>query len=260
MAAGHRIGAPLVGAFLFAWSAVVSAAMCPPGRVDMRATVETVHDGDTIRLTDGRDVRLVGINTPELGRDGAPDEPFARAARRALRDLLADNRTVGLEIAPEGSDRYDRLLAHVYTTDGQNAAAHLLQRGLGWYIAVPPNLGYLDCYRRAERTARRDERGVHGEPALMPVAANALGRDAGGFNRVTGTIERVGSSTHAYWLDLGGLTLRLARADLPYFEDSDPQHWLGRSLRVRGWIYQVDGEPRMNLRHPAALEWTDTPQ
>lgn len=243
---------------MFVWSSTAVAEACQADRIDANATVETVHDGDTIRLADGRSVRLVGINTPELGRDGAPDEPLARRARAALIDLLDGNRSVGLEIAPEGTDRYDRLLAHVHTADGRNVAATLLQRGLGWHIAVPPNLGHLDCYGRAERAAREADRGVHGEAALAPIAAVALGADAGGFAMVTGTIERVGTSRRAYWLDLGGLTLRLARADLPYFEERDPRRWHGRTLRARGWIYQVDGQPRMNLRHPAAVEWMDT--
>ena len=253
----HDIGALLAGALLFVWSTTAVATACPPDRIDTRAAVDRVHDGDSIRLADGRDVRLVGINTPEMGRDGAPDEPLARRAREALIDLLAGDRTVGLEMAPEGTDRYDRLLAHVYTADGQNVAAALLRRGLGWHIAVPPNLGHLDCYRRAERSAREADRGVYGEAALAPVAAGDLGANAGGFALVTGTIQRVGTSRRAYWLDLGELTLRLARADLPYFENTDPDRWHGRSLRARGWIYQVDGQPRMNLRHPAAVEWMD---
>jgi endonuclease YncB( thermonuclease family) len=31
------------------------------------AVVEYVHDGDTLFLDDGRKVRLLGINTPEIG-------------------------------------------------------------------------------------------------------------------------------------------------------------------------------------------------
>ncbi len=256
----HQIGALLAGALLFGWSTAAVATTCLAERIDARATVKTVHDGDTVRLADGRSVRLVGINTPELGRDGAPDEPLARSARDALIDLLAGDRSVGLEIAPEGTDRYDRVLAHVYTAAGRNVAATLLERGLGWHIAVPPNLGNLDCYRQAERTARDRRLGVHGEAALAPVAADNLSANAGGFALVTGTIERVGTSRRAYWLDLGELTLRLAHADLPYFEEADPRRWHARSLRVRGWIYRVDGQARMNLRHPAAIEWMDTRQ
>ncbi|MEF8833989.1 MAG: thermonuclease family protein [Halofilum sp. (in: g-proteobacteria)] len=245
---------------MFAWATAAVAATCPAARIDTRATVETVFDGDSVRLADGRSVRLVGINTPEIGRDGAPDEPLARSARQALIDLLGDDHSIGLEIAPEGTDRYDRVLAHVHTADGRNVTAALLEQGLGWHIAVPPNLGHLDCYRRAERLARREDRGVHGEAALAPIAAEELDADAGGFTLVTGTIERVGTSRRAYWLDLGGLTLRLTRADLPYFEETDPRRWHGRSLRARGWIYRVDGQARMNLGHPAAVEWMDTRQ
>ena len=34
------------------------------------ATVRHVVDGDSVILTDGRQIRLIGINAPELGRDG----------------------------------------------------------------------------------------------------------------------------------------------------------------------------------------------
>ena len=42
-----------------------------------------------MRLHDGRIVRLIGINTPELGRDGKPSDALAEAALRYLEDLAA---------------------------------------------------------------------------------------------------------------------------------------------------------------------------
>ena len=216
-----------------------------------------VHDGDTLRLADGRDVRLVGINTPELGRDGEPDQPLAVAARRALAALLDGERRVALELAPERSDPHGRLLAHIHAADGRNLTAALLERGLGWPVAFPPNLGHLDCYTRIAAAARAAGRGVHGHAAYRAVAAADLGDSAGGFTRVHGTIGRVGRSARAWWLDLGGLSRRLAGHDLPYFDTDDPRAWRGRRLRVRGWIYRVDGDARMNLRHPAAVDWND---
>ena len=41
---------------------------------DEIAVVDYIHDGDTLRLRDGRRVRLIGINTPELTRDNKPAE------------------------------------------------------------------------------------------------------------------------------------------------------------------------------------------
>jgi len=51
-------------------SSVLAAVECPVDRIDLRAEVEYVHDGDTVRLADGRSVRLIGLNTPEMARAG----------------------------------------------------------------------------------------------------------------------------------------------------------------------------------------------
>ena len=60
-------------------------AFCPsPGTLPLVGVAKVV-DGDTLRLVDGRNVRLIGINTPELGRDARKAEPFAVAAQRRLR-------------------------------------------------------------------------------------------------------------------------------------------------------------------------------
>ena len=38
--------------------------------------VARVVDGDTVRLRDGRSVRLIGINAPELAHNGRTTEPL----------------------------------------------------------------------------------------------------------------------------------------------------------------------------------------
>jgi len=76
-----------------------------------RFQVSAVIDGDTIALTDGRRVRLIGIDTPEY-TDGKP-EPFAVEATQFTRDFLKPG-TVQLHFDRQRLDRYDRVLAFVY--------------------------------------------------------------------------------------------------------------------------------------------------
>src|SRR3569833_3580335 len=52
-----------------------AAAECGVDRVDAEVTVARVYAGDTVRLNDGRHLRLIGLEAPELGRDGAAAEP-----------------------------------------------------------------------------------------------------------------------------------------------------------------------------------------
>jgi micrococcal nuclease len=74
--------------------------------------VASVYDGDTIRLRDGRRVRLLQIDTPELGSG----ECYSRAARSALLRLVPVGSRVTLTADPrlDRVDRYGRLLRYVW--------------------------------------------------------------------------------------------------------------------------------------------------
>jgi endonuclease YncB( thermonuclease family) len=254
-----RNGALRWGALFVFVLAVVSAGAL---RADCRAPVGAassvvgwVYDGDSVRLEDGRKLRLIGIDTPELGRDGAPDRPGAEAARAYLQGLLdARDGRVLVRKGRAAVDRYGRQLVHLYLPDGRNLARLLLAQGLGLAIAIPPNLSALDCYFSAEDQARSARLGLwRSDPAVQ---AAELPADAEGFSLVRGRIRRVGNSRRALWLNLhGGLALRVDRPDLQYFTDLEADARLGRALEVRGWIYRRNGEQRMQLRHPAALRW-----
>lgn len=259
-AARPSLRAALAGALLLALPAAAAAPACPADRVDRRVTVTHVHDGDTVRLAGGDDLRLIGIDTPELGRDGAPDQPFAAAARTALvRLLAAHGNRLHLRLGAERRDDYGRLLAHAYLPDGRSVARVLIARGLGVRVTVPPNTRHHRCYAAAEARARAAERGVWGLARYRGVPAARLAPDAGGFHVVRGRVRRVGEGGGAFWLELDGLTLRLAKDDLAaHFEGLEPRALTGRRLRVRGWVYRVRGQARMNLRHPASVEWGGT--
>ena len=76
------------------------------------AVVASVYDGDTLTLADGRRVRLLQLDTPELGSG----ECYSRAARTALLRLVPLGSRIGLEVDPslDRVDRYGRLLRYVH--------------------------------------------------------------------------------------------------------------------------------------------------
>lgn len=232
-----------------------AAADCPGGRTDEAVAVRHVYDGDTLILSDNRRLRLIGVNTPELGRDGAADEPLALAARDRLRRLVFDSgQRVRLRYGPQRLDRHGRTLAHLFLADGSNVSARLLEQGLGWALAIPPNLWGLDCYRQAEETARRQRRGVWSLSRYRPAEAARLDLRSHGFRLVQGRITRVADSRSARWINLQGrFAVRIPRADLAYFEPQPSSAWIGRRVEVRGWVYRARGELRLNLHHPGAL-------
>ncbi|MDH5185190.1 MAG: thermonuclease family protein, partial [Gammaproteobacteria bacterium] len=137
--------AHLIGCALFVFLALLSpprlfAQPCLPPVIDEYATVRYVHDGDTLHLTDGRKLRFIGINTPELARDDLPQEPYAVEARQYVRGLLPTGSRIGLVYGTEREDRHGRVLAHIVLADGSSLNRRMLEHGYAQYIAVPPNL------------------------------------------------------------------------------------------------------------------------
>jgi micrococcal nuclease len=89
------------------------------------ATVAYVNDGDTLRTTSGRKVRLVQIDAPELHGDC-----FGKAALAALRRLAPKGTRVTLVRDPalDSTDRYGRQLRYVFVT-GTNLNVALVRQG-----------------------------------------------------------------------------------------------------------------------------------
>jgi endonuclease YncB( thermonuclease family) len=249
--------APLCGAFLLCLLLPPSftfAESCSPCRAGLIG-VASVYDGDTLRLEDGRKVRLVGVNTPELGR-GKADEANALQARDLLERLV--NRSGGsVRVCQdaEASDRYGRLLAHLYDRDAKSINRELLAQGAGYLITVPPNLKNQGCYKGAESEARRDRKGVWRHRVKE---ASGLSGNETGFHVLSGYVIRVGESRSGVWLNLeGGLALRITWGDWERFGIDDPQSLHYTHLEARGWIYHHNGNQRMRVRHPSSVRWLE---
>ncbi len=214
--------------------------------------VARVFDGDTLLLKDGRKLRLAGIDTPELGRDRQPSEPFARAALKQLRGILKGARQrILLRTARDPKDRYGRLLAHAYTPDGKSIQVRLLRSGLALTNIQPPNLSHLDCYLAAENSARRKKLALWRD---LPSPARELDRSHRGLALIRGVVRNTRQTRNSLWIRLeGGTALRIARSDLEEFSDLDSDSLPGSRLEARGWPSFYRGRPTLRIHHPAAL-------
>ena len=123
----------------------------------MYETVDRVNDGDTVTLKDGEKVRYLGIDTPEIGFEEKPSQPFGREAA-ALNKKLVLGKRVRLEIAKERRDRFGRLLAHVFTADDLLAGEALLLEGLASCFPFEPH-AYEKRFLKAQQTAMKQKKG-----------------------------------------------------------------------------------------------------
>lgn len=209
-------------------------ADCGPMQSLQWNQLESVVDGDTLRLKDGRKLRLIAVNTPELARDGVAAQPLAEKARQAVQQFFAGEAAVGWHHGEQRKDRYGRELAYIFRRDGRSLAAFLVEQGFGWRIAIAPNLDYQPCLQALEAVARQQQRGVWREPlyALRDTAALTVAHT--GFRLVTGVVDKVTATRSGWWVDLPGLSLRISRRGAG--GDIQPEQWLQRRLVVRGWV------------------------
>lgn len=235
--------------------------------VDVHATgIEPVHvqrvvDGDTVQLNDGRKIRFIGLNTPELSpRRQTTPESGAVAAKNQLADWVLQ-RPLYLRVGEPSEDKYGRTLGHLYRQDGQSLEALMLAAGMGFRIAIPPNLRHQGCFQEAEAVARKAARGVWGLPQHQVLEALSRQSFSGGFARVRATVTQIDVSRHGWWVELSNdLVLRIRQSDWQYFSLAELKTLQGRTIEVRGWvIYRgaqaVKGRKPwlMELHHPLAI-------
>ncbi len=131
----------------------------PP--LDATCTVERVADGDTITCREGERIRIVGIDAPELDQP-----PFGVQSRDAFSRLAPPGTALGVELAADPRDDFDRTLAYLW--DGDALLNEQMIRD-GWAVVflISPNVKYADRFRSAEEDAMRAGRGHWGSGGFV---------------------------------------------------------------------------------------------
>ena len=128
-------------------------------RAPQAALVVQVVDGDTVVLAGGLKVRVLGIDAPEIEKDGCPADFLAHQAKAALTELTL-NRTVGLSYDRLRYDHYGRLLAYLWLSDQTLVNAELVRLGMARVYFIAPNLRYREVLLAAQQEAIQAQRGV----------------------------------------------------------------------------------------------------
>ncbi len=234
--------------------------MCPAfvTPAALAETVKAVLDGDTLLLSNQQRIRLIGIDTPEIGHKSRPSQPFARQAKNHLQTLLKNaHHTVRLELDAQATDRYDRTLAHVFLPDGSNLNEAMLRAGLATLFLYPPNLKYADQYAQAEALARQQNLKRWKYLNTHVKAASRLRPQDAGITLVTGKVSALRHGRHTQWLLLDNkLTLKITNADATRFTQPSLAELVGKTLEIEGKLYFYRGQPRMRLRHPYQMHVT----
>ncbi len=133
--------------------------------------VSRIIDGDTIKLSTGEKVRLIGINAPEIGQF------YAAEATNKLSQLIGNN-SVTLEKDVDNKDQYGRLLRYIYVGE---IPVNLEMVGQGYATAYhfQPNVKYSEEFEAAEQEARNAQIGIW-TPSSFTIEISDMHADAQG--------------------------------------------------------------------------------
>lgn len=133
-----------VGVIILALVLSMILIVVAPASDATEGTVDRVVDGDTVDIRIGDEVsrvRLLNVDTPELGQGGSESECLADEAREYTESLLRPGTDVQLQFDQERADRYGRTLAHVVLADDTNVSVELARMGFG----IPMTVGVNDA-------------------------------------------------------------------------------------------------------------------
>ncbi len=114
--------------------------------------VTHIVDGDTFDIANGERIRLIGINAPEKG------EYFFVEAKKHLGELI-DGKKVILKKDVSETDRYGRLLRHVYYND-MWINKKMIEDGFARAVTIPPDVAHTRIFSEAQKHAREKKLGI----------------------------------------------------------------------------------------------------
>lgn len=123
-----------------------------------------VVDGDTLEIESIGEVRLIGVDTPELYHPLKPVQFYAKEASEFVRNLVANSR-VRIEYDREKIDKYGRTLVYVYLEDGRSLNEEIIRYGYGFaYTRFP--FRNLIKYKKLETQAKEKGLGLWANKGL----------------------------------------------------------------------------------------------
>jgi endonuclease YncB( thermonuclease family) len=228
--------------------------------------VTRVLDSETLLLDDGREVRLVGALAPRSPNHRADTRPWPpeRAAIAALDDLVR-GQSVKLAFSGRRSDRYGRLLAHVFLKRGGKRVwvqGELLSSGHARAYGLPGSLACMPELLAREGIARVANAGLWSNAAYAMRPAKrtrALMQLRNTYQIVEGRVVSVVATKGRTYINFdrdwrsdftAGISAKLLRAKPDWAKALAALE--GKEVQVRGWIEYRNG-PFIDILDPGQI-------
>jgi len=227
-----------------------------------KAMAVAIVDGHTIRLADGRDIKLAGIEVPQAA-GGNAGSAAALASRAALERLVLGSDVV-LSAPSDVADRYGRIAAFAFVNGSETPVQYnLLALGHARVAAhVKDNACSLALFGE-ERKAREARIGLWGDSGYVVHAADdgpAIRSQRGRFSVAEGRVVSVRDSGGTIYVNFGrrwseALTVTILKRNERSFLAAgiEPRKLEGRTVRIRGYV-DVRSGPVIEATRPEQIE------
>ncbi|WP_407123125.1 thermonuclease family protein [Bradyrhizobium sp. STM 3561] len=211
--------------------------------------VAAIVDARSVRLDDGREIRLTGIEQ-------------TATTKQALTSLLS-GRDVTLRSADDTPDRYGRQGALVFIGENDTSVqAMLLAQGDAVVSAEIVDKDCATALMASEAAARRQKMGSWADPSAIKNAESPddILAEIGRFTVVEGKVLSVRQAGATTYLNFGrnwtrGFAVTISKRTLAAFESAGIalKSLENRRIRVRGWVEGNTG-PRIDVRLVGQVE------
>ena len=228
--------------------------------------VKQVVEGDLVELFDGRSIRYIGVNSPNIrqrmaGKWIVASEPLSFEAKSFNQGLIQDKK-IRLEFDALGEDNFGNTLAYSFLKKDNKEVfvnSEVIRNGFGLFTVSIPNIKYIEELAEAQREAFQQKRGIwQNQKVIAPGEA----RDYTGKRKyVEGEVILTKENPDALLLFFH----RWRRSFLKLVIPKDHEHYFhseginpltfyeNKKIQVFGLIDEYSG-PEMTIVHPAQIE------
>lgn len=221
-----------------------------------------VIDGDTIKLSNGKIVRYIGIDTPELREKSGSGwtykaRPYAEDALD-FNKRLVEGKVVRLEFDAQRYDKYNRLLAYAYIGD-KMVNLEMVRQGYAMIYTYPPNVKYIEEFIDAQQEARKNKRGLWFGLEDKAIAPSEARNNIGLIKAVEAEVINTYLSEKALILICrNNFKVVIFKNNFKLFPidaiRSPNNHYKNKNIRVYGVIKEYKGSNEIIANDPSQIE------
>lgn len=216
----------------------------------------------TLELEDGRKIYLSGLDFPDL--DYYDPGELAVTAQKIMTDMLKDQHVLIYQTKSSKYGRTNRMgemIAHLMRKEGNLwVQGTLLSLGLARVRTTADTPEMAAQMYALESQARQEKLGLWNIIAFQVSSPDDAEKFIGTYHVIEGQILGASMKKNRLYLNFGknwknDFTVSISASDRRVFQSKghNPQDWMGRKVRVRGWLGSYNGA-YMEIDHPERFE------